>query len=216
MKKGIRIKEKHSFEDFNLEIATRKISPPKQKRITETVPYMNGIYDFSSLNDEIALENRILTYEFDISEVYTENMDIIKTKFLNWIYQTNEEKIEDDYIPNYYFVGSLESVDWQEDFGKGTIGVSFSVYPYMISKNEIIKNINISEELIEVIETNSSHIINPTIITDSNINIEINDKTFSLSEGTWQDSDIYFNSGVNNIKISGNANVIIKYRDEMI
>ena len=60
--------------------------------------------------------------------------------FINWIYQTNEEKIEDDYISNYYFVGSLESVDWQEDFGKGTIGVSFSVYPYMISKNEIIKN----------------------------------------------------------------------------
>ncbi len=216
MRKGITINNKHSYNDFKLEIGTRTISPPKQKRITETVPYMHGCYDFSSINDEVALENRLLKYEFDISETSTEKMENIKSKVLSWLYQTNETIIEDDYIKNYYFIGSLESIDWGEDFGKGTMSVVFSVYPFMISKTQIEKTYNVNDILDTTIENKSSHIIVPKIITDGSITIEINNKTYTLSEGEWEDSDLYLISGINEIRISGNSNVSIIYREEVI
>lgn len=216
MRKGITINGKHSYNDFNLEIGTRNISVPKQKRITETVPYMHGVYDFSSINDEVALENRLLTYEFDIAELSTEKMETLKSSLLTWLYQTNESIIEDDYIKDYYYIGSLENTEWTEDFGKGTLKVSFSVYPFKIAKTQTEKNFEVESLLDTTINNNSSHIIVPKIICDNTITIELNNKAFSLSAGEWQDEDMYLNPGINEINITGSANVSFIYREEMI
>lgn len=216
MIKGISANGKHSFNDFGLSIAERKISPPSLKRITETVPYMNGEYDFSALNGEIALEPRELYYSFDIAELTTESMEQIKTFFLSWLYSIVNTKIYDDYLSEYYFYGSLDKIDWSEDFGKGTIGVTFSAYPYMYAKEETIVKFMVENELIKNITTNSSHDIVPIITTDSDLTIEKDDKIYTLSSGSYENEDFVLGAGDNNIKFSGNANVKISFRDEVI
>lgn len=216
MTKGISANNKHSFNDFNLCIAERKITPPSPKRITETVPYMNGEYDFSSINGEVALENGKLYYEFDIAELTTELMQQVKSSFLTWIYSIVDTNICDDYIGNYYFSGSLDSIEWNEDFGKGTLGITFSVYPYMYSKTETAIEFTVENEFIKNITTNSSHNIVPSITTDADLTIEKDDKIYTLSSGTYKNEDFLLKVGDNNIKFGGNANVKITYRDEVI
>jgi hypothetical protein len=216
MKKGITANGKHSYNDFKLEIAERKLTPPSPNKITEEIPYMNGQYDFSSLNGEITLKNRNLYYEFDISELTTEDMEKIKSSFLTWLYQINETEIVDDYLSDYYFVGSFESVDWSEDFGKGVIGVTFSVYPYKISLHEEIIDVDLNGENTLEINTNSSHNIFPKITTSGDLNIEINENSYSLSAGTYEDTDVILKSGTNYMKLSGNTKISISYRDEVI
>ena len=45
--------------------------------------------------------------------------------------------------------------------------------------------------------------------------IEYNNKTFNLSSGVRNLSGFYFNKGINNIVISGSANVCIRYNEEV-
>lgn len=214
--KGISTNNKHSYNDFKLSIADRKISPPSLKRITETVPYMNGEYDFSNLNGEIALENRELYYSFEIAETTTEQMEKIKHQFLLWLYSIVDKDIYDDYLSDYYFHGSLKNVEWSEDFGKGILEVTFSVYPYMYEKEKTIVNLSVEGKLETLINVNSAHPIISKIFTSNEVNIKINDKSFSFAKGEYSYDDLKFNPGENKVTLEGTSEVIFTYRNEMI
>lgn len=214
--KGISVNGKHSYNDFSLCVGERTISPPNLKRITETVPYMNGEYDFSSINGEIALESRSLSYEFDIAEITTEKMEEIKSNFLSWLYSIVDTNIFDDYLKNYYFHGSLDKIDWSEDFGKGIITVTFSVDPYMYEINETTEKFEVNNTTDIIIMTNSSHPIIPTISTTSEITIKVNDNSFSIPKGDFKSEDLKLQPGENKISILGNATVSFTYRNEVL
>lgn len=216
MKSGIRANNKHSYIDFGVEIAERKISTPSQKRITETVPYMSGEYDFSNLDGEIALENRELSYSFEIAELSTTLMEQKKRKILSWLYSIVDMDIYDDYLSDYYFHGSLEKIDWSEDFGKGVLNVTFSVYPYMFEIQETTVKFSVNDKFDALIEVNSAHQIIPQISVSNEVNIKINEKSFSLSKGDYCYEDLKFKSGTNKIWLEGTSEVIFKYRNELI
>lgn len=136
MIKQLIIDGKKSYDDFNVYIGTRNISQPKKKSVKESVPFSNVVYDFSKLDGEIYWDERTLKYEFDIAELSTEEMEIAKSKLLNWLLNVHDTDIYDPYIGDYHFHGSYDSDSWTEDFEKGTITVSFSVYPYKISNKD--------------------------------------------------------------------------------
>ena len=46
---SIIFKGKNSELDFDIYPAKKSLTPPKKKRITETVPFMNGEWDFSKI-----------------------------------------------------------------------------------------------------------------------------------------------------------------------
>ena len=137
MIKQLIINNKKSYDDFGVYIASRKISSPKKKVIKETVPFTNKVYDFSKINGELYWEERTLEYSFDIAEITTEEMEVVKSKLLSWLLNVHDTDIYDPYIGDYHFHGSYDSDSWEEDFGAGTISVSFSVYPYKISNSDI-------------------------------------------------------------------------------
>lgn len=136
MIKQLIINGKKSYDDFDVYIGTRNISQPKKKSIKETVPFSNMVYDFSKIDGELYWDHRTLKYEFDIAELTTEEMEVAKSKLLNWLLNVHDTDIYDPYIGDYHFHGSYDSDSWTEDFEKGTITVSFSVYPYKIANND--------------------------------------------------------------------------------
>lgn len=151
MIKQLIINGKKSYDDFNVYIASRNISSPKKKSIKEKVPFSNTVYDFSKINGEVYWEERTLKYSFDIAELSTEEMEVAKSNLLNWLLNVQDTNIYDPYIGDYHFHGSYDSDSWSEDFGAGTISVSFSVYPYKISNSDVnvIEEIGVSDGLIE-------------------------------------------------------------------
>lgn len=134
--KQLVINGKKSYDDFGVCIATRKISQPKKKSIKGSVPFSNITYDFSKIDGEIYWEERTLTYTFDIAEFTTEEMEELKENLLDWLLNVHDADIYDPYIPNYHFHGSFDSDSWDEDFGAGTLGISFTVYPYKIANDD--------------------------------------------------------------------------------
>ena len=71
---GITYNDKHSFNDFNVTILnTIVIETTSKIKITETIPFMNGSYDFS---------NFYFTWSFNNSSVKNSYIKIIKTMFI--------------------------------------------------------------------------------------------------------------------------------------
>lgn len=213
--KGIEIKGVHTFRDLGFMIAKRNISIPKPNKIKESVPYQNGEYDFSLLNGEMTYQNRILSYTFDIAELSTEEMEKEKRKILNWASNVVNEKIYDDYLPEYYFVGSFESSSWTEDFGQGEITIEFSVYPYMYERKETTKTFNVEDELVLSLITESSHRIIPTIITTGNLLITRDSDSIAIAPGTFKDVD-FFLERENHFIFSGSGTISFEYVNEVL
>lgn len=210
------INGKKSFDDFGLLIGERKISNPKKKSIKESVPFSNITYDFSKINGELYWEERTLEYSFDIAEFTTKEMEIIKSKALTWLLNVHDTDIYDPYIGDYHYHGSYDSDSWVEDFGAGTLTITFSVYPYKISNEEVKNTIeNINGEQIITIFSDSSHRIIPTIISEGNFTIELNEISYSVGEGIYKNENFYFESGENNLKINGSGNIKFSYIEEM-
>lgn len=213
--KGVEIKGIHTFRDLGFMISKRNISIPEPNKIKESVPYQNGEYDFSLLNGEMTYKNRILTYTFDVGELSTEEMEIEKRKIVNWASSVVNEKIYDDYLPEYYFMGSFDSSSWTEDFGQGEITIKFSVYPFMYEKIETIKSFNIEGDLIINLTTESSHKIIPTIISTSNILITRDSDSIAIAPGTFKDVD-FFLEPENHFVFSGTGTITFKFVNEVL
>lgn len=214
--KGIKAKDIHSYYNMHLQLASRKINPPSLKRITDTVPFMNGEYDFSNINGEIALEPRELYYEFDIVKTFVQDREKIQRKFLWWVYQIIDTDIYDDYIEDYYFHGSLKNISYNEDWEKSTIGITFLVDPYMYAKK--LSYVEFEVENMRNIElfSKSAHKIIPVIETTSDFVIEFDDKVFSINDRKVQSDDFELNPGINKMIIRGNGKIKISYREEVL
>lgn len=132
---GIRIEGKHSFIDFDLTIASRKIDLPPKTNIRKSIPFMNGYYDYSKINGAVCWKERQIQYTFDIIGETVELMDAKRTEVVNWLCNLHDVDIYDDTIPDYHFRGSFDNASQAEDGEKSELTVSFICHPFMI-KNE--------------------------------------------------------------------------------
>ena len=129
---GIKINGVHSFIDYDLTIASRKIDLPPKSSIRKTVPFMNGYYDYSKINGAISWGQRQIQYTFDIVGNTVEEMDKKRTEVVNWLCNLHDVDIYDDTIPDYHFHGSFDSISQNEDGEKSELTVVFVCYPFMI------------------------------------------------------------------------------------
>ena len=58
MNEGITINGKQSYNDFDLYINERTIGQPQKHSMRQTVPFLNGFYDFTKINGEPSWEQR--------------------------------------------------------------------------------------------------------------------------------------------------------------
>ena len=210
----LRINGKSSYDDFDVYISARKISLPKKKTIQETPPFSNMVYDYSDLNGEIYWEWRTLEYGFDIAEFTTIEMEEIKTKLADWILNVHNAEIYDPYIGDYHYYGSYKDGSWDEDFGAGTLSVSFLVYPYKIANNPkiFILSDDTYEQTEKEIVNNSSHRVKATITSTGSFGIETNGMVYSVGVGTY--TDFYLQAGTNAMLITGTGELTFTYTEE--
>lgn len=208
------INGKSSFDDFNVYISTRKISLPTKKIIQESPPYSNMVYDYSDLNGEIYWDWRTLDYEFDIAEFTAAEMEEVKSKLADWLLNVQNTEIYDPYIGDYHYYGSYGSGSWEEDFGAGSLSVSFSVYPYKIAnaaKSFVVSDDTYEQAEIEIIN-NSSHRVKSTITSTGSFNIGMDSTVYSVGSGTH--SNFYLDPGTNEMLITGIGSLTFTYTEE--
>ncbi len=229
---GIIKNNKHSFDDFGLWIVNKEIGIPNKKRITTSIPYMNGKYDFSNLYGESVFEERTLKYVFEMVEDTKELLNIKKIIAINWLSSDGKEYIYDDTLPGFKFYAECIKTTFSENGTIGKLTVEFTAYPFKISKynegnipwddfnfeldylQETKFNVS-GSKAINIINSGSKR-ISPTIICSSNFDIVKNDITYKFNSGTTKDWRFTLDKGDNNLILKGTGNIEFIFRKEVL
>lgn len=187
------IGEKASFDDFGASLTSRRIAQPKKKSIKESVPFSNKTYDFSAINGEVYWEERELEYVFEMIAPNPERLEDMKIAFANWVMAMMEVSIFDPFIPDYHFVATFDDINFadEDNIEKTTVTVKFSAYPYKIANNSKGYAFAIPANTTSTffVENSSSHKVTPTLTTDQDIRISVDDgQQYDVSTGTIKTS----------------------------
>lgn len=230
---GIIKENKHSYNDFGLKIISRELNPPSKNKVKETVPFLNGSYDFSSLYGENTYGERTIKYVFDFK--YKDKMDFISKKIaiVDWLSNGFKEPLYDDLIPGYYFIAECEdSIKFSEGYIDCEVTVTFTAYPYKISTRndghdiwdefnfelDMVQEIKFEVESIKNIQlyNNGAAGINPTVICSSDMEITKGNTTFKFKAGEAKSWSFKLDKGSNNLIIKGTGTIEFKWYKEVL
>lgn len=214
MNDGVMINGVHSFRDMDLCIKSRSFPAPTKQSIRETVPFMHGFYDFSSLNGEPAFTERTVSYTFDIIGESVEDFENKRRMVLDWLMNVNEAVIQDDTIPDYHFVGSYESSSLMEDEhgDTGELAVTFVCQPFQIA--------NVAKEYILANGTHrlivSGQTVTPTANATASATIQIGNLITSVAAGVPTVLGINLARGENTVKVTTAGRVTLSWYEEVV
>lgn len=134
--------ESFTFGEYNsmdnrMFVTQREAPTPSEREIVETVPYMQGVYDFSQLNGQRFYENREITYQVILFEKKYPNRKIAEQEIKRQLMQLGIQNLYDSHDKGYHWSGKCKSVSVDDDEAKGTLSCSivFDCYPFAISNN---------------------------------------------------------------------------------
>lgn len=231
---GITYNNKHSFNDLGLTILnTRVIETPSKIKITETIPFMNGSYDFSNLYGSNCYTERQLEYEFLIKACNSTELEIKRMQVDQWLLSSNSKTpLIDDNLPGYYYKAECISTDFEDLINIGKLKATFTAYPFKIGEayegNNLWDSFNFELDVLQdtkftvngssnVNIYNSSAIdIEPTIIASSNFEIIKDNKKYVVESGESKDYRFKLKKGNNNITLKGNGTIEFRFRKEVL
>ena len=231
---GITYNNKHSFNDLGLTVLnTRVIETPSKIKITETIPFMNGSYDFSNLYGSNCYNERKLEYEFLIKARNSTELEFKRMQVDQWLLSSNTKTpLIDDNIEGYYYNAECISTDFEDMNNIGKLKAIFTAYPFKISSeyegNNLWDSFNFELDVLQdtkftvnntsnVSIYNSSIIdIEPEIIASSQFEITLDNKKYVVEAGTSKDYRFKLKKGSNNLTLKGNGTIEFRFRKEVL
>lgn len=210
---GIRVKGLHSYRDFDLEIKSRKIGLPEKKSIRQTVPFMNGYYEFSALNGAPAWGEREISYTFDVLGDTPQKTETNIERVLDWLCNVHEEDIFDDTLTGKHWHGSyLSGNPGYDDSGEVIeFTVTFIVHPFKIADNPI--SINLAAGTHKII--NSGMAVAPYVFSTATAAIQIGTYVSAISPNEEIQLEIDLARGENTVIVTGEGTVRFSYYEEV-
>lgn len=219
-------------KEFGMWLVSRSAPTPDEKTITESVPFMHGVYDFSMMLGERIYENRIISYQFEIIDMNYQQRKLIQTKLENWLMKDGFAPLHDDHAPGYYYLAKCTGVDVEDTSGGLTVSIEFEAYPFKISileeghdiwddfnfeldvaqPNEYQVNGNLSINLLNVGSTS----VTPTIIASSPMTIAKSNSTYNVPAGESKSDLFRLEIGENPMTIQGNGQIKFVFHKELI
>lgn len=211
---GIRINELHSYHDFKLSIKARSISLPEKKSIRETVPYMNGYYDFSALNGAITWNERTIEYTFDVMADNPQALEIDIGRIVDWLCDVHDVDIFDDTLTRYHWHGSYDTCNVKyDDCGEcAEIKVAFVVYPFKIADEPTIYTMAEGQYSIY----NTGMIVVPYAYSTSAATVKIGTSIASVPANQKTKLNMDLERGENTVIVTGDDGIEFSFYEEVI
>lgn len=226
--------DKGTYKDFGLLMVGRSIGapPPKKKQIS--VPFRDGVLDYSQYGGRTFYNNRELEFEFKLIDperfyiVYSALAELIHGQFV---------RITVDGDPSYYYYGMCQLSDLSVSKALGKIAIRVDAEPYKYSKSSAQENIKwddvnfettvfryigtltVSDSYALVIQKSGSPVV--PVFTVSNITSDTfkvrssrNSKTYTLVSGKNRFPDLTV-CGTSNVTLTftGSATVVVDYKE---
>lgn len=224
------------FESINQGwwLVDRQAPAPGEKIVTETIPYSQGILDFSMLGDDRFFNNRDITYQIKkINEDYADRK-IIENMLKNQLMPQGIRSIKDTHDGNFHWLGKCKSVSVSDDAKNRTLTATiiFDCYPFAISDNPEGSDIWDDVFFPDWIFQNTKYTINDTkTITLYNIgarsaamtikvtgliNLAGSFGTIQLQTGTYTDTVVVLARGANEIQLNGSGTIEFEFYKEVM
>ncbi|MEV2286023.1 phage tail protein [Paenibacillus larvae] len=230
-KEGIQFNNIHTSE-YNLSLISREGNPPEKKRVTESVPYMQGEYDFFWMVGYIPFENRTLVYNFLLVNYKYEDRKVLETALSNWSLGAKRQKLVDDAVPGYYFLAECVKFEFVDTYHGMEVKLTFDTYPFKIAEmeegNDLWDPFNFE---LDVAQTTSFDVngsvkailynpgannLNPKIKTSAPMKIMKDGITYDVPEGESSSSDFILTIGENGLTIEGKGTVSFHFYKELV
>lgn len=209
---GISINGRHSFRDYGLCIKEKKIGLPGKRIIRDSVPYMNGSYDFTTLGGAATWEDREISYTFDILADNEQAMNRQRDSIINWLMNIHDADIFDDAMPDWHFHGSYSGGDISDEEELSEFTASFICHPFRIAETETAIRLKTGESVIEY----GGQAVAAFISGSANGSITFNGITQSFLANTRTELSALLEHGTNTITLTTSGNVTLFYTEEII
>lgn len=151
MHEGITFNGRHSYRDLGITIADFSPGMPEPVELRETVPYMDGDYDFSQLGGKPAYGSRTITVIFNLIGKDYNDLYHKRTEVVNWLCEARGGSLTFDGIEGKQFenVSAKIPADGFSRVGYSCaeLTVTFTAAPYMTegTYNKVIMSLPKSE-----------------------------------------------------------------------
>ncbi|AGK98161.1 distal tail protein Dit [Clostridium pasteurianum] len=217
--------------DEDIRLVDRQLTAPTKKKIKDTVPFMSGYYDFSTVGSggEIVYDNRQIQCKFGIKGKSKQDLQNKYNKFLRWIYDVGQSQLQFDDKPGIFFMAEVErEPTWKETFLYGESTVTFICEPFAEGNTfygELLWD-DIDFDLPDYIEETSFTItgsqtvtiynpgkpVVPDVIVSSNMSCTLNSYTANFTTSNSKDPLFRLLSGSNTISVTGNGIIDFNFR----
>ncbi|WP_079708626.1 hypothetical protein [Paraliobacillus ryukyuensis] len=222
---------KHTKE-YNMWLESREAPTPPEKVVNESIPFMQGSYDFSTILGERVYENRSLSYTFIVLNRDYDHRKTFQTAIENWLMKDGFAPLRDDHSNGYDYIAKCTSVDTSDRIGGLLVKIEFEAYPFKVSNllegNDIWDTFNFELDVAQItafdVEVSKevtlynvgATSIVPTIIADASFTIYKGTQTYNVSAGETKSPLFRFDTGENTMTITGNGHIDFQFYKELI
>ena len=235
------ITEGFTFGDYNstengMFLISRDAPTPDEKEIVESVPYMQGVYDFSTLNGgERYFDNRQITYQVMLFNEDYGTRKGAEQEIKRSLMSLKTQALYDTHDTGYHWLGKAKSVTVEDDAKMNTLAatITFDCYPFAIYNrlegSDVWDDVYFPHWVFQQISfsvpnESSADLINigsKTVMCSINVvgkvTVTGDFGSVTLTDGNHDDTIIVLAIGENHLQLSGNGNITFNfYREEII
>ena len=227
---GIIIDSFNSMQE-NLFLIDRAAPSPDEKEVVESIPFMNGSYDFSMIFGERFFEDRELTYQFMLFNSPYSDRKVFETKLKRKLLPIGITEIYDTHDNDYFWLGKVTRIDVRdnEEMHCLEIEIIIKAHAYMFRKilegqdiwDEFMFEYDVAQEVkfnltsdykkILLINGGQTGVV-PKIVVKGSATVEFNNRTYQLNDGQIKDDRFNLLVGVNELKIKGSGTIEFEFR----
>ena len=209
--KGIMFGNYHSWNDFQLILASKTIGTPSPKKETIDIPGGDGVLDLTDFFGETKYSNRNLTFEFSTMVTPSEFMTLF-SMVQNALHGRKLPIILDE-DPEWKYTGRISVSEWKADrnIGKLTIDCDCEPYKYQIGTTEIYRYISGTDSFSL---PNSRKRVVPEVKVTSSSGLTVtfgSGNVWNLSSGSYLLPELELVEGDNPITVTGTGSITFTY-----
>lgn len=223
---GVKINDKHSFDDFELVMTEKNISPPEVQTKYVEVPGRNGAIDMTELlTGDVRYRCREISCKF-FTRRRVQEWSCFISELMNAFHGQNCRLIFDDDASFYWTGRVFVELEIKDTMAFILLTATVDPYKYNIESSmddwiwdtfdfeqSVINetaNIEVRGEK-EVSVICSQKWTNPVIISDSRMTVTFEGQTYEVAVGNHVLYDAILKSGENVLIFNGNGNISIDY-----
>ena len=209
--KGIKFGNYHSYNDFQLILATKTIGSPSPKTETIDIPGGDGVLDLTEFFGETKYGNRKLSFEFSSLVIPSEFMPLF-SRVQNALHGKKMTITLDD-DPEWYYIGRVSVSEWKADRNIGRLVVDCDCDPYKYQISPTVVNRSISGTSTITLPNSRKRAVPEVKVTSSSgLTITFGSgKVWTLSSGSYLLSELELVEGDNLVTVTGTGSITFTY-----